>query len=795
MEQKKRNGHARHGKRLLGLLMALAMLGVLFMPVYAANDAESTEQAETTATATYNFYVNDEVYNTQTLTDGEELQKPADPAPAQENTTFAGWFTAVDEMGEEFTAFGPVAVEEDKTVNLYAHWTTEQPAPEQPADEQPTDDHPTEDKPTDETPTDEETPTTTPEPTNTPDTLENPDDAANEPVVQATLDLSGAKVEIEDNIASNGTDAGHYNIKVTKNGRDITSQVLTDENCTITWTMDDGNGNSKTLIREEFMDNKWTMAADGSWVDVAYNKGAHKTFTVAITDNEGNTINASLQNNYNDQIENGSFETPAQNKNGDSYQPYIDSGTQGIVWQTTSKDKKIELISTRDNVHVNKNGWGDTHKDMAGKFHNMNQTPVKGGDQYAELNANYAGALYQDVMTAPGTTMNWSVWHNGRNGTDTMAVVIMSKDDAEKALAKVTDKDGLIDHDQLLALINTIKNDSTAYPGAQVATDLEGYVGRWTEHKGTYKVPDGQYLTRYFFVAIKTYNENNTIDGERSVGNHIDKVWFSVDKPPLTEYDTRVTVTKNIYGLDIDTVKKEFGSKSFMTCDGESFVFENWKTVKDENGNDYVTASWTSPTKTATGSSGKEQSFAITENVQAAAVEGKNLRVDPESATTTVNVTGGSEKTVTFNNYYTSSTATLKIKKVVTGPLGDKTKQFKFTYSYNGETSTFDLANNGEYELTVPVGTKVTIAEDDYSAFDYATSYSVDNEDFVSGRTYEMQIGANGNEIVFKNHKDVKPDTGVLLDSMPYVIILIVVAAGIVGGVVLKKRKHGEDDV
>lgn len=205
MEQKKRNGHARHGKRLLGLLMALAMLGVLFMPVYATNDAESAEQAETAATATYNFYVNvnDAAYDTQTLKDGEELQKPADPTPTQENEAFAGWFTAADETGEEFTAFGPVTVQEDKTVDLYAHWSTEQPATEQPADEQPTEDKPADETPDEETPTDEETPATTPAPTTTPDTLETPDDAENEPVVQAAYD--NAKVEIVNKIKTDGT--------------------------------------------------------------------------------------------------------------------------------------------------------------------------------------------------------------------------------------------------------------------------------------------------------------------------------------------------------------------------------------------------------------------------------------------------------------------------------------------------------------------------------------------------------------------------------------------------------------
>lgn len=771
MEQKKRNGHARHGKRLLGLLMALAMLGVLFMPVYATNDAESTEPAETAATVTYNFNANGEVYDTQTLMDGEELQKPADPAPTQENTTFAGWFTAADETGEEFTAFGPVTVEEDKTVDLYAHWTTEQPAIEQPADEPPAEDKPADKTTDEETPTDKETPATTPEPTTIPDTLETPDDAANEPVVQA-LNLNGATVEIVDNIASSGTDAGHYNVKVTRNRQDVTSQVLADENCTITWTMD-----GETITRKEVMDGKWTMAEDGSWVDVAYNKGAHKTFTVTVTDANEKTISTLRKNEYNDKIENGSFEIPAQDKNNKNaeFQPNIKSGTEGIVWKTTASDGLIELISTREDMTQEWNGT-HTHKWMANEIHHMDHTPAGGGHQYAELNANEPGALYQDVMTAPGTTMNWSVEHNGRDGTDTMAVVIMATKDAENITTQ----------QQLLQAIRDIQAGN--YPGAQVATNLQGVQRVWTKHSGTYVVPEKQYLTRYFFVAIQTANK----DSKSSVGNHIDNVWFSVDQPPLSESEARATVTKNIYGLDFKTVNEKFGNNSFMTCNGTSLIFTGWEQKKDESGTSYVTASW-STTKTVKGT-GEIAKFEFIENETDAVVDGMNLSADKKSAT--VEVTGGHEGTVTFTNTYTPATATLTITKRVTGSLGDKTKVFTFKYSYDGEDQqgTISLTHNISETLTVPVGTTIKITET--NAAGYTTTYSIDGGDakYTEDHSSEEFTVTGDSTIVFTNNKDVDPDTGVLLDSMPYVIILIVVAAGIVGGVVLKKRKH-EDDV
>ena len=88
------------------------------------NDSETNDSGRTapTATVTYTFYVDGEVYNTQTLKDGETLTAPADPEA--DGKTFDGWYTAETD-GEKFTAFGVQTVTETKTVDLYAGWLTD----------------------------------------------------------------------------------------------------------------------------------------------------------------------------------------------------------------------------------------------------------------------------------------------------------------------------------------------------------------------------------------------------------------------------------------------------------------------------------------------------------------------------------------------------------------------------------------------------------------------------------------------------------------------------------------------
>lgn len=63
-----------------------------------------------------------------------------------------------------------------------------------------------------------------------------------------------------------------------------------------------------------------------------------------------------------------------------------------------------------------------------------------------------------------------------------------------------------------------------------------------------------------------------------------------------------------------------------------------------------------------------------------------------------------------------------------------------------------------------------------------------------------MACDANGNNekeqnelaITVTNHCTLKPDTGVLLDTLPYIVILAVVAGGVALLMLRKRRK--EDD-
>ena len=100
------------------------------------------------------------------------------------------------------------------------------------------------------------------------------------------------------------------------------------------------------------------------------------------------------------------------------------------------------------------------HKSEAARYHN--QGTATNGTQYAEINAGAVGALYQTIATIPGTTMYWSVDHSGRNGTDTMAVVMMPESRAKSITTQ--------------AQLQQVLNNPSNY-GATVESDLSAQKG------------------------------------------------------------------------------------------------------------------------------------------------------------------------------------------------------------------------------------------------------------------------------------------------------------------------------
>ena len=77
-------------------------------------------------TATYEYYVGDELYGKQIVKNGETLNQPETPAASNAGQIFSGWYTAQD-GGDLFEGFGSIAVDDGNkgtTVNLFAHFET-----------------------------------------------------------------------------------------------------------------------------------------------------------------------------------------------------------------------------------------------------------------------------------------------------------------------------------------------------------------------------------------------------------------------------------------------------------------------------------------------------------------------------------------------------------------------------------------------------------------------------------------------------------------------------------------------
>lgn len=135
------------------------------------------------------------------------------------------------------------------------------------------------------------------------------------------------------------------------------------------------------------------------------------------------------------------------------------------------------------------------------------------------------------------------------------------------------------------------------------------------------------------------------------------------------------------------------------------------------------------------------------------------------------------------------------VKKTITGNIGEISRKFNFTANvdkntiYN-KTNTFDLAHNEEYTLKeLPTDAVLTISET--NANGYIVKVTINGvEQIAEEGKYKIELkNYDKTEIVVNNHKDVPIDTGITIDSLPYLIILFFV---IIGGslLLINKRKH-----
>lgn len=178
-------------------------------------------------------------------------------------------------------------------------------------------------------------------------------------------------------------------------------------------------------------------------------------------------------------------------------------------------------------------------------------------------------------------------------------------------------------------------------------------------------------------------------------------------------------------------------------------------------------------------------------------------------------VNGTISADTTFYAKYVPASANLTVTKTVTGKLGDTNKAFTFTITKadgtaanitdtNIEISEADRAKvewkgNGQFTLkdgasiifkNLPSG-QYKVVEDNYSGEKYETSYVVDSGTPENRREASVTIGTDAKTIAFTNNCTLQPDLGVLLDTLPYIVILAVVAGGVA---LLMLRKHRKED-
>ena len=209
-----------------------------------------------------------------------------------------------------------------------------------------------------------------------------------------------------------------------------------------------------------------------------------------------------------------------------------------------------------------------------------------------------------------------------------------------------------------------------------------------------------------------------------------------------------------------------------------------------------------------------------------------------------------SERVVNFYAHYKKATSNVTITKQVTGLLGDTNKDFEFrvNITQNGADCTGVTAKKGDQTVSdltnftlkhnetvtlenVPIGATITVTEvtpgEHYNVsatghngeknggnnvtFTYvavantATAGNADEAELMllsmdedtavdadgDAVAYEAGIEVDNNQIIVTNHCTLFPDTGVLLDTLPYIVILAVVAGGVA---LLMLRKHRKED-
>lgn len=479
-----------------------------------------------------------------------------------------------------------------------------------------------------------------------------------------------------------------------------------------------------------------------------------------------------VHNMYYACLQNGSFEYPdTQKLNAGKTGAFIPDGTAKLNWHTTGEDKQLEIV------------YAPYAKDASG--YNISDGSVPDGNQCAELNAEAAGTLYQDIMSTPNTQLYWKLSHRGRQGSDTMYLLVAPTKLVENTI--ITQKNV---NDLIRKILE--KREYYASKGYYLQTITDGTSG-WGSYTGNYKVPEGSYLTRMFFAAGETGSRVET------VGNFIDAVSFSPLLPEPERNTGYIEVNKIVTGIsetDISNyrvqidVRKENENEIIA-----SEVLDFSKAIKLADRKYKVTTTFNSKTFDA-GVNDDGINYVITETVSD--MSNMSERYDSAGSTYTVKLNeeqkkngnytengieqallSGSKMSIDLTNSYHPKTVSLTVTNKVFGNMGSKDKYFKYVLKYpDGFENDFELKSDEEKKFdNIPYGTTVNVVQESASKDGYSTYYIVgENEKVVTALDYVKVINSDVTLHYFNTRNAtvptvVKSNSGYLLGVIVFGLI------------------------
>ncbi len=171
---------------------------------------------------------------------------------------------------------------------------------------------------------------------------------------------------------------------------------------------------------------------------------------------------------------------------------------------------------------------------------------------------------------------------------------------------------------------------------------------------------------------------------------------------------------------------------------------------------------------------------------------------------------GKKTDTASFTNS-AAKNAGLTISKTVAGTAANTTDSFEYTLSVSGASGSYTVTKSDgttailtagtDYSFSLmhdqnivvanlPVGATYTVTETDT---DYEESNKIDNVASNDGHVASGTIKDGGDTVAYKNTKGFGPDTGITMNTLPFVAVGVVAVAGGAALVISRRRHAGED--